>query len=117
IAVSVADAERIRKAADAKGLVVACGHQERVVFRAMGLLDVPEQALKVEGVRHGPPSERSQDVSAVLDLMVHDIDLALSLTAARPLTGALKASGGWDDTQAELAFSDGFRARFDVSRQ
>jgi predicted dehydrogenase len=117
IAVSVADAERIRKAAAAKGLVVACGHQERVVFRAMGLLDVPEQPLELEALRHGPPSERSQDVSAVLDLMVHDIDLALSLTAARPLTGELKASGGWDDTRAELAFNDGFRARFDVSRQ
>ncbi|HKR87794.1 MAG TPA: Gfo/Idh/MocA family oxidoreductase [Phenylobacterium sp.] len=117
IAVSVADAERIRRSAAAKGLVLACGHQERVVFRAMGLLDVPEQPLRLEALRHGPPSERSRDVSAVLDLMVHDIDLALSLTTARPLTGGLRASGGWDDTLAELAFDDGFSARFDVSRQ
>ena len=119
IAIAVADAERIRAAAAAKGLVVACGHQERVVFRAMGLLDLPEQPLRLEALRHGPPSERSQDVSAVLDLMVHDIDLALALSAARPLTGAgrLTASGGWDDTRAEVAFDDGFTARFDVSRQ
>ena len=119
IAIAVADAERIRAAAAAKGLVVACGHQERVVFRAMGLLDLPEQPLRLEALRHGPPSERSQDVSAVLDLMVHDIDLALALSAARPLTGAgrLTARGGWDDTRAEVAFDDGFTARFDVSRQ
>lgn len=119
IASTVADAERIRAAAAAKGLVVACGHQERVVFRAMGLLDVPEQPLRLEALRHGPPSERSQDVSAVLDLMVHDIDLALSLSAAKPLTGAgrLAATGGWDDTRAEIAFDDGFTASFDVSRQ
>ena len=117
IAVSVADAQRIRKAAQAAGLVVACGHQERVVFRAMGLLDVPEQPLSLEALRHGPPSERSQDVSAVLDLMVHDIDLALALSAAQPVKGGLRASGGWDDARAELAFDDGFTARFDVSRQ
>jgi predicted dehydrogenase len=117
IAVSVADAERIRRAAEAKGLVVACGHQERVVFRAMGLLDVPEQPLRLEALRHGPPSERSQDVSGVLDLMVHDIDLALSLTAAQPLVDGLQAAGGWDDTRAELAFDDGFTAGFDVSRR
>lgn len=117
IAVSVADAERIRRAADAKGLVVACGHQERVVFRAMGLLDVPEPPLRLEALRHGPASERSQDVSAVLDLMVHDIDLALSLTPARPVVRGLRAGGDWNDIQAELAFDDGFTARFDVSRR
>jgi len=115
IAVSVDDAERIRDAAAARNLVVACGHQERVVFRAMGLLDVPEQPLRLEALRHGPPSARSQDVSAVLDLMVHDIDLALALSAARPTRAA--GSGGWDVTCADVAFDDGFTARFDVSRQ
>src|SRR5438309_3539231 len=73
IAVSVADGEKIREAAARKGLVVACGHQERVMFQAMGLLDVPEQPVLLQAMRHGPPSERSQDVSAILDLMVHDI--------------------------------------------
>lgn len=48
IAVSVADGEKIREAARAKGLVVACGHQERVTFQAMGLLDLPEQPLRLE---------------------------------------------------------------------
>jgi predicted dehydrogenase len=119
IAVTLADAERIRGAAAAQGLVVACGHQERVVFRAMGLLDVPEQPLRLEALRHGPPSERSQDVSAVLDLMVHDIDLALALSAARPNSpdGRFAAAGGWDQIQAEIGFEDGFTAVFDVSRQ
>jgi len=119
IAVDLAAAEKIRAAAEARSLVVACGHQERVVFRAMGLLDVPEQPLRLEALRHGPPSERSQDVSAVLDLMVHDIDLALSLSAARPThpgQGRFSAAGSWDRTQAEVGFDDGFTAVFDVSR-
>lgn len=120
IAVSVAEAEKIRSTAAAKGLVVACGHQERVVFRAMGLLDVPEQPVLLEALRHGPPSERSQDVSAVLDLMIHDIDLALAITTAEPVTaegeGRLGASGAWDVARAEVSFESGFTALFDVSR-
>src|SRR6185437_8169496 len=80
IAVSVTEAETVRAAAAARGLVVACGHQERVTFRAMGLLDIPEQPVLLEALRHGPASERSRDVSAVLDLMSHDLDLALTLT-------------------------------------
>jgi predicted dehydrogenase len=120
IAVSVADAEKVLAAARARNLVVACGHQERVVFRAMGLLDIPEQPLLLEALRHGPPSERSRDVSAVLDLMVHDIDLALSLSSAEPTTaegeGRLGASGNWDVARAEVSFEDGFTTLFDVSR-
>jgi len=120
LATSVADGERVRAAAARAGLVVACGHQERVVFRAMGLLDVPEQPLLLQALRHGPPSERSRDVSAVLDLMVHDIDLALAIAAAEPATaegeGRFGASGGWDEARAEVSFEDGFTALFDVSR-
>ncbi len=121
IATSVADGERVRALAVAKGLVVACGHQERVGFRAMGLLDIPEQPLLLEALRHGPPSERSRDVSAILDLMVHDIDLALCLSSADPVTaegeGRLSDDGVWDVARAEVTFEDGFTAIFDVSRQ
>lgn len=121
IAVSVADAERIRAAAAAKGLVAACGHQERVVFQAMGLLDIPEQPLLLEALRHGPPSERSRDVTAVLDLMVHDIDLVLAISASEPVTaeaeGVRGPDGVWDTARAEVSFESGFTALLDVSRQ
>ncbi len=121
IATSVADGERVRAAAAARGLVVACGHQERVQFRAMGLLDIPEQPLLLEAVRHGPPSDRSRDVSAVLDLMIHDIDLALAICDADPVTaegeGVMSADGVWDVARSEVSFDSGFTAIFDVSRQ
>jgi predicted dehydrogenase len=121
IATSVADGETVRAAAAAAGLVVACGHQERVQSRAMGLLDIPEQPLRLEALRHGPPSDRSRDVSAILDLMVHDIDLALAISAADPVTaegeGSLSPDGVWDVARAEVSFDDGFTAVFDVSRQ
>lgn len=120
IAISVADAEQVRAAAAAKGVIVACGHQERVVFQAMGLLDVPEQPLLLEALRHGPPSERSRDVSAVLDLMVHDIDLALAITATDAVTAEAEGGRGdgevWDRARAEVTFESGFMAVLDVSR-
>jgi predicted dehydrogenase len=121
LAVSMADAERVRAAAAAQGVVVACGHQERVVFQAMGLLDCPEQPLLLEALRHGPPSERSRDVSAVLDLMVHDIDLLLAISASDPVTaeaeGARGPDGVWDVVRAEASFESGLTAILDVSRQ
>jgi len=121
IATSLADGEKVRAAAAAKGLVVACGHLERVVFQAMGLLDIPEQPRRLEALRHGPPSDRSRDVSAVLDLMIHDIDLALAISAADPVTaeaeGRLSGDGVWDLARAEVGFADGFTAVFDVSRE
>ncbi|THD60233.1 Gfo/Idh/MocA family oxidoreductase [Phenylobacterium sp.] len=121
IATSVPDGEKVRALAAARGLVVACGHQERVQSRAMGLLDIPEQPLRLEALRHGPPSDRSRDVSAILDLMVHDIDLALAISAADPVTaegeGRLSDDGVWDVARSEVTFDDGFTAIFDVSRQ
>ena len=120
IAISLADADKIIAEAAKQNLVVACGHQERVVFQAMGLFDIPEQPLRLESIRYGTPSERSLDVSVVLDLMIHDLDLALSLSTAQPLAvegeGVVDFSGGWDQARAEVTFDDGFTAIFDSSR-
>ena len=66
------------------GRIVACGHQERIVFAEMGLFDAPERPLRVEAVRKGPWTGRNDDVSVVLDLMIHDLDLALTLAGAEP---------------------------------
>ncbi|MBA4793884.1 MAG: Gfo/Idh/MocA family oxidoreductase [Phenylobacterium sp.] len=121
IAIDVAKAQAVADEAARRGAVVACGHQERVLFQVMGLFDIPARPLRLEAVRHGTPSERSLDVSVVLDLMIHDLDLALSLSAAEPVTaegeGTIVRSGSWDTARSEVTFDDGFTAIFDVSRQ
>ena len=120
LAVSLRDADKIIDEAAKQGLVVACGHQERLVFQAIGLFDTTERPLRLEAVRHGPESERSLDVSVVLDLMIHDLDLALALAGAEPLSaeaeGVSSYSGGWDQVSAEVTFANGFTANFDASR-
>ena len=65
--------------AAANKCVLGCGHQERLVFDAMGLFSAPERPTRIESVREGPWTGRSADVSVTLDLMVHDLDLALKL--------------------------------------
>ena len=114
IAVTLDDADRILALAAKAGLVVAVGHQERVVSQAMGLFDIPEQPLRLEAIRRGTPSQRNLDVSVTLDLMVHDIDLALALTAAEPM--AVEAEGNDDQASAEATFDNGYVANFAVSR-
>ena len=120
LAVSLEESDRILAEAARRGLVVACGHQERVVFEAIGLFAAPERPLRLEAVRQGPQSQRSLDISVILDLMIHDIDLALALSAGAPLTaegeGDIAYSGGLDAVRAEVTFDDGFIAVFDASR-
>ena len=120
IAVTLDDADAIVAAARAGGLVAACGFLERAAFEAMGLFEVPRAPLRMECARLGLPSPRNLDVSVVIDLMIHDLDLALALTSAEPL--AVEAQGACvtntlvDEASAEVDFDDGFTASFRASR-
>jgi predicted dehydrogenase len=114
LAVTATDADLLVAQAAAGDVVLAVGHQERLVFAAMGLFNIPHAPLRLEAVRRGPPSPRNLDVSTALDLMVHDIDLAI--TMARGEAQKVSASGTADTLVAEVTFADGFEARFEASR-
>lgn len=91
LATDAADGAALVRTAAEKNLVLACGHQERLVFEAMGLLAAPEAPLFIESVREGPWTGRSADVSVTLDLTVHDLDLALQLLGRAPARVSAKA--------------------------
>ncbi len=114
LATTLADADRLIADAAKAGVVLAVGHQERAVFGAMGILDLTDRPLRIEAVRRGPRTGRNEDVSAVLDLMVHDLDLALLMTDAEPF--AVEAEGDPDETSAEIAFADGLVATLTAAR-
>ena len=103
-----------------RGLVVGCGFLERAAFRALGLLATPEPPLRLEATRLGVASTRNLDVSVILDLMIHDLDLALAIGAGSPFAvegeGACEDNDEIDWARAEVAFDDGFTAAFHASR-
>ena len=109
----------VAKAAE-RGRVLACGHQERAVFAAMGLFSAPERPTRVEAVRRNTHTGRGADVSVVLDLMIHDIDLALSLSEGAPgqVSGSTRVTVGpfADKATAELEFSGGMHVRLEADR-
>ena len=113
LAVSAEDGRALVEAAKAAGLVLACGHQERVVSAAMGLLDLPERPIRIEAVRRGTPSDRNRDVSCAPDLMIHDLDLALVLGGRFK---AVQAEGDFDSLTAEVVFESGMTGKFVASR-
>jgi len=119
LATDVATGKQLVELARTKKITLACGHQERLVFEAMGLLAAPEKPTRIESVREGPWTGRSADVSVTLDLMVHDLDLALQLLGSKPAEINAKAKNvkgkTADAIEARLAF-DGAEAVFISSR-
>jgi predicted dehydrogenase len=106
--------------AAAGGALVGVGHVERfnpAVQRAMELGIKPRF---IEAHRLAPYTFRSTDVGVVLDLMIHDIDLALAWTGAEVETvdavGGATLSPSEDIVSARLRFSDGTVANLTASR-
>ncbi len=114
LATDLAAGRRLVELAVAQARVLACGHQERVVFAAMGLLEAPQTPKRIGSVRRGTPNTRNRDVSCVLDLMIHDLDLALKLASGGWVS--VEAEGGFDELRAEIAFHGGMTAVFAASR-
>jgi len=85
LAISAQAADDIIGLAAEKKLTVQVGHQERLVLRAIGLMDVPERPIAIEAVRNSPFSPRGTDTSVTMDLMTHDIDLCTTLLRAAPV--------------------------------
>lgn len=120
LATDAADGADLVRLAKVQKRTLACGHQERLVFDAMGLLAAPEKPVRIESVREGPWTGRSADVSVTLDLMVHDLDLALQLmgAAVADVSAAARSekSATADAIEARLAFPGGAEAVFVSSR-
>ena len=120
IATDLDEADSLIALAEVKNRVLTVGHQERFVFARTGLLDYADAPLEVDCWRMGPWTGRGADVSAVLDLMIHDIDLTHCLipgevadVEARGRTGVSDRS---DDVTARVTFEDGAQARLHASR-
>lgn len=120
IAPTLEAADRMLAAAAQGGAVIQIGHVERfnAVLRACEpYLDEP---MFVESHRLAPFGPRGTDVAVVLDLMIHDLDLVLTLMQ-RPVTslgavGVPVLTASPDIANARLEFEGGGVANLTASR-
>jgi predicted dehydrogenase len=103
-----------------RDLVLQVGHQERLVFEAMGLFATGERPMRIEAVRMNQrsPDGRCEDVSVVFDLMIHDLDLAAELmgeVTAVAGDGIRAHTRYLDHASADLEFANG-SAKLTASR-
>ena len=123
IAADLAEAESLVNLAAETGCILQVGHIERFnpAFRELSKVIKTENILALEARRLSPYSDRANDVSVVLDLMIHDIDLLLELSAAPvvKLTASGSASGNsgnLDYVTANLCFANGVIATLTASK-
>jgi predicted dehydrogenase len=120
LAASVEEARAIVIAARRHGRVVAVGHVERFNPAWRIAVERAGRVVAVQAARQAPFTYRSLDVGAVLDLMIHDIDLVLSLEPGRleeVEAHGIVATGGHEDmVRARLTFSSGLVADLVASR-
>lgn len=120
ITVTVAQADELIALADAKKLVLQVGHLERFNPAWLAVKDKIKRPVFIEAHRMAPFKARGIDVSVVLDLMIHDLDLILPLVAS-PVSD-LRASGvsvltdGIDIANARIEFANGCVANLTASR-
>lgn len=120
IASSLDGANQLVELARSSGRILQVGHLERFNPAVAALRSIATTPLFFEIHRLSLFSPRGLDVDVVLDLMIHDIDVVLSLTRAVP--GEIRAAGihilsdKVDIANVRLAFSNGCVANLTASR-
>jgi predicted dehydrogenase len=120
MAATASEAEAMAAAAGGSGRLLAVGHTERFnpAFRAVrGRVREPRF---IEAHRLGVFTARSTDVDVVLDLMIHDLDLVLSLVdspvAGLDSVGVAALTDKVDIANARVRFANGCVANLTASR-
>ena len=120
IAASLAEADRLIGMASASGATLAVGHTERhnpAVAAALPLISTP-RFIEVHRLATFQP--RSLDIDVVFDVMIHDLDVVLSMVGAEPVSieaiGVPVLSPRLDIANARLRFANGCIANLTASR-
>ena len=120
LASTLEEADQIVDSAQEAGLLVATGHVERFNSVLAACEPYLSEPRFIESHRLAPFNPRGTDVAVVLDLMIHDIDLVLSL-AGRPAesvsaVGVPVLTPNIDIANARLVFEGGAVANITASR-
>jgi len=117
---TVAEAHALVDLAETHGVLGQVGHVERFNPAFQAVLSSLTQPKFIETHRLSEFNPRGTDVSVVLDLMIHDIDIVLSVVDS-PIksihaSGVAVISETPDISNARIAFENGCVANFTASR-
>ncbi len=120
LAATMDEAQDLVGLAESRGLVFQVGHLERFNPAVRSLGGLIEQPQFIESNRIAPYKPRALDVSVVLDLMIHDIDLIHSFVRS-PMqrvdaVGRCVFSDSVDVANARILFANGCIANVTSSR-
>jgi predicted dehydrogenase len=117
---TVAEGERLIEVARRARRVLQVGHLERFNAAVQALQPILTVPRFLESARLAPFKHRGTDVNVVLDLMIHDIDLILSIVgspvSAIDAIGTSVFSREVDIANARLRFANGCVANVTASR-
>ncbi|MEE2766838.1 MAG: Gfo/Idh/MocA family oxidoreductase [Pseudomonadota bacterium] len=120
VTVTVEEAEELIEISREQGLVLQVGHLERFNAALLELDFSHDKPLFIESHRLSPFNPRANDVSVVLDLMIHDIDIILDLVDSEvdriDASGTAVLTDGIDIANARLVFKSGCVANVTASR-
>ena len=120
ITVTVEEADELIALAKQNNVILQVGHLERFNPAVRGLENLHEKPLFIESHRLAPFNPRANDVSVVLDLMIHDIDIILALVDSEvekiDASGTAVLTQGTDIANARITFKNGCVANVTASR-
>ncbi len=114
------EADRMIALAEKKGRIIQVGHLERFNPAVHPLKDIVDRPLFIESHRLSVYKTRGTDVSVVLDLMIHDIDIILNFVRSEitdiRAAGVSIISDSVDIANARIEFASGCVANITASR-
>ena len=117
---TVEEAKELIAIADRRKLIFQVGHLERFNPAVMAVAPTVAEPRFIESLRIAPYKPRGLDVSVVLDLMIHDIDLIHSFAGSRMVSvdavGQSIFSDYIDIANARITFDNGCVANVTSSR-
>ena len=120
IARSLAEADALLSTARTSGAVLAVGHTERYNPAVSAVFPLVTRPRFIEVHRLGAFPDRSLDIDVVFDLMIHDLDVILSMVkgdvTAIEAVGVPVLTPRYDIANARLRFADGCIANVTASR-
>ncbi|RLB04406.1 MAG: gfo/Idh/MocA family oxidoreductase [Deltaproteobacteria bacterium] len=120
IAATVKEAKELNALAQERKLVFQIGHLERFNGALAAMNGVLKDPFLIESYRLSPFTGRGTDVDVILDLMIHDIDIILSIVDSEldsvEAVGMPFFSSQIDVAHARITFKDGCVAHISASR-